>query len=119
MGKQDSTKDDIERRNHERVEFSTSLNVIIETEDEKIEVEGDSKDLSLKGIFLTTDKKAPVGSLCSVKIFLTGSKDNIELHIQGVIARTENKGLGITFDSMDVDSFTYLKNIVKYNSDNN
>jgi PilZ domain len=118
MVKQDGTRDDIERRNHQRVDFLTALNVIIETEDKKIEVTGDSKDLSLKGIFITTDEKAPVGSLCSVKVFLSGSKDELALHIQGVVARTEKNGLGINFDSMDVDSFTYLKNIIKYNSDN-
>lgn len=117
MVKQDCTEKDIDRRNHERVEFLTSLNILIEIDDKKIEVTGDSKDLSLKGIFIITSEKAPVGSLCSVKIFLSGSNDDIELNIQGVVARAEQTGLGINFDSMDVDSFTYLKNIIKYNSD--
>jgi hypothetical protein len=119
MVKQGGTEKDIDRRNHERVEFLTSLNVIIDTGDKKLEVKGDSKDLSLKGIFLITSEKVPVGSLCSVRIFLTGSNDDIELNIQGVVARAEHKGIGINFDSMDIDSFTYLKNIIKYNSDNN
>ncbi len=119
MVEQDGSKDDVERRNYERVDFSTALSIVIETEDTKIEVQGDSKDLSLKGIFISTDNKAPIGSSCSIKIFLTGTTDLVELNMQGVIARAENNGLGINFDSMDVDSFTYLKNIVKYNSDNN
>ncbi len=119
MVEQDGTKDDVERRNYERVDFSTALSIVIEIEGAKIEVKGDSKDLSLKGMFITTDKKIPTGSPCAIKIFLTGTRDLVELNMQGVIARAENKGLGITFDSMDVDSFTYLKNIVKYNSDNN
>ncbi len=119
MVKQYNNKKGAERRNHERVDFSAPISIMIETEDDTIEVTGDSQDLSLKGMFIPTDKKVPLGSHCIIKIFLSGTRDSLELNIQGVIARAENNGLGIIFDSMDVDSFTYLKNIVKYNSENN
>ncbi len=119
----DSTKEDSERRQHERVEFLTSIRVIIDTvddkqENKKIDIKGDSKDLSLKGVFIITQDRVPAGSPCSVSIFLSGTKEDIKLQIQGVVARIENTGLGIAFDSMDVDSFAHLKSIVKYNSGN-
>lgn len=124
MINRDSTKEDSERRKHERVEFLTSIRVIIDTVDDKqeikkIDVKGDSKDLSLKGVFIITQEKVPTGSPCSVSIFLSGTKEDIKIQIQGVVARIENTGLGIAFDSMDVDSFAHLKSIVKYNSGNN
>jgi len=120
----DSTKEDSEKRQHERVEFLTSIRVIIDTvddsqENKKVDIKGDSKDLSLKGVFIITKEKVPTGSPCSVSIFLSGTKEDIKLQIQGVVARIENTGLGIAFDSMDVDSFAHLKSIVKYNSGNN
>ena len=119
MVTQDNNKSDAERRKHERVEFFTSISVIIDAGDKKINVKGGIKDLSLKGVFIITDKKAPIGSPCSIKIFLSEAKEDVELSIKGKIARTESDGLGIIFDSIDIDSFTHLKNIVKYNSDNN
>ncbi|MCK5541228.1 MAG: PilZ domain-containing protein [Desulfobacterales bacterium] len=119
MVKQDGTKSDIERREYERIEFFTSVSVIIDVGDKKIDIKGGVKDLSLKGVFIITEKKAPVGSPCSVKIFLSGATDGVELRIKGVVARTESDGVGIIFDSIDIDSFTHLKNIMKYNSDNN
>ena len=119
MVEQDGTKSDIERRKYERVGFVTSISVIIDAGDNKIDVRGDSKDLSLKGVFIITEEKAPLGCPCSVKIFLSGAKDDIKLDIKGVVARVESNGVGIIFDSIDVDSFTHLKNIVKYNSENN
>ena len=115
----DSTKDDSERRMYERVEFATAIRIIIDTGDKSIEVKGDSKDLSLKGIFIVTKEKVLQGSPCAVKIYLSGSTEELSLQIQGVVARIEDNGLGIFFDSMDVDSFTHLKSIVKFNSDNN
>ncbi len=117
MVKQNGTKSDFERRKHERVEFLTSIRVIIDSDGKKIDVKGDSKDLSLKGVFIPTKLKASIGSPCSVKIFLSGASDDIKLNIHGVVARAEEKGLGIVFDSIDVDSFTHLKNIVRYNSE--
>ena len=119
MVKQDGIKSDIERRKYKRVEFVTSISVIIDAGEKKIDINGGLKDLSLKGVFILTEKKAPIGSPCAVKIFLSGAKDDIELSIKGSIARTESDGVGIAFDSIDIDSFTHLKNIVKYNSDNN
>ncbi len=119
MVKQDGNKSNIERRKHERVNFATSISVTIDTGDEKIDVKGDSRDLSLKGVFIETKKEFPIGSRCSVEISLSGDDNDIKLHVKGIVARNVDNGAGIIFDSIDVDSFTHLKNIVKYNSTDN
>ena len=111
-----NTMNGSERRRHKRVDFSTRIRVLLDAENRQIDLLGDSKDLSLKGIYILTDERVDEGTKCSLKIFLTGGVEDIELKMESTVARLDANGLGITFDSMDVDSFTHLKNIVKYNS---
>ncbi|MCF8044764.1 MAG: PilZ domain-containing protein [Desulfarculaceae bacterium] len=110
-----NTMNGSDRRRHKRVDFSTRIRVLLDADDRQIDLAGDSKDLSLKGIYILTDERVAEGTKCSLKIFLTGGVDDIELKMESTVARVDEKGLGVTFDSMDVDSFTHLKNIVKYN----
>ena len=107
---------DNERRKHSRVGFTTAIKIQLEADGEKNDLDGSSKDLSLKGIFISTDNKFSPGTKCSIKICLTGGIDEIELQIEGTVVRESNIGMGIEFDSMDVDTYSHLKNIVYYNS---
>lgn len=106
--------DNKEKRKHTRVEFSTRI--VLMASDTEIEATGSSKDLSLKGVFVNTDKKLDVGTECNVKIFLSGGIGDIELAMTAKVARVVDAGLGLAFEAMDVDSYTHLKNIVLYNS---
>ncbi|MFK5953438.1 MAG: PilZ domain-containing protein [Desulfobacterium sp.] len=103
------------RRKFDRVEFSTPIKIILDIDGKAVELSGCSKDLSLKGIYIDTRRRFKPGTACSVKIHLTGSSKEIELIMQASITRETAKGMGISFDSMDVDSYAHLKNIVKYN----
>jgi hypothetical protein len=102
-----------ERRKRTRVQFSTQ--VIIKTEDSEIRAEANSEDISIKGVFVNTEEKIPLGTPCDLEILLTGTSTKLALTIKGVIARHEEAGLGITFDSMDLDSYMHLKNIILHN----
>jgi hypothetical protein len=103
-----------ERRKKTRVQFTTQ--VIVKTEESEIVTEANSEDISIKGIFVNTEKKIPAGTSCDVKILLTGTSTRLALNIKGVITRQDETGLGIVFDSMDLDSYIHLKNIVLYNA---
>ena len=103
-----------EKRKKTRVHFQTQ--VTLKTDKSEIEAEANSKDISIQGIFVNTEKKIPVGTPCDIEILLTGTSTRLALSIKGVIARQEAFGLGIAFDSMDVDSHFHLKNIVMYNA---
>jgi len=103
-----------DRRKYSRVGFATEIKIVLKNKD-KVELEGNSKDLSRKGLFVSTDKRFEPGTLCSVKIYLTGGVDKIELLIDGTIVRQTDTGIGIVFNSMDVDTYSHLKNIVYYN----
>ncbi len=105
-----------EKRKYSRVDFTTRIDAVMEVSGDEILLEADSKDLSLRGAFVRTDEAVPVGTPCKVTIYLTGSVEQIPLHIQGTVARTADTGVGIVFDKMDLDTYTCLKNIVQYNS---
>ena len=105
---------DDDRRKYSRVGFATEIKIDFKTHDQ-VRLEGNSKDLSQKGLFVTTDQRFAMGTLCSVKIYLTGGMEKIELSIEGAIVRETDTGIGIVFNSMDVDTYSHLKNIVYYN----
>ncbi len=103
-----------DRRKYSRVGFATEIKIVLKTKDQ-VKLEGNSKDLSLKGIFVGTDKRFAPETPCLVKIYLTGGIEKIELLIEGTIIRETDTGIGIAFNSMDVDTYSHLKNIVHYN----
>ena len=106
----------IERRRKMRVGFHTQI--MLEAGDAKIRTEGNSKDLSLSVIFVNTDEKISVDTPCKVEVALSGTVELVVLQMNGRIVRNDVSGIGITFDSMDLDSYTHLKNIVRHNADN-
>ncbi len=109
-----SNNDD--RRKHSRVGFSTRIEVILKADGKQVILDANSKDLSIKGVFADTEQKFSLKTHCEVNIYLSSGIDDIKLEIQGTIVRQTGAGIGIVFESMDVDTYTHLKNIVRYNS---
>ncbi len=105
-----------DKRRKIRVEFRTQVFLTVGASE--IHVEGSSRDLSLNGIFIRTEESIPVESKCNVKVILSGMDDGLSLQMQGCIVRNDSSGVAVTFTSMDVDSYTHLKNVVKYNVSN-
>lgn len=103
-----------ERRQKTRVSFRTD--VVLKSGDKVIAARANSKNISLNGIFINTDQRLPLGTFCNLGIMLTGSSSELSLKIIGKIAREGDEGLGIAFESIDVDSYFHLRNIVKYNA---
>ncbi len=109
-------KHDKEKRRGIRVDFGTQIILTVDGSDSESKIEGSSKDLSLKGVFINTTEEISVGSKCKVKVLLTGMSEAIVLKMQGDVARRTPSGIAIDFNLMDIDSYTHLKNIVKYNA---
>jgi hypothetical protein len=103
-----------ERRRHERVAFSTTI--VLTAGNARIEASGTSKDLSLKGIFVNTDIRLESGTLCDLTIVLTGGGEKVELSMKARVERELAQGLGISFESMDIDTYGHLKKIMLYNT---
>ncbi len=103
-----------ERRRKRRVEFST--NIVLKMAGNEIHVTGSSKDLSLNGVFINTQDNIPLNESCQVEIHLTGMVEPLMLQMKGTTVRKEPVGIAVLFESMDLDSYTHLKNIVRYNT---
>jgi len=104
-----------ERRRYTRVEFATAIQIVLEVDGKKINFNTSSRNLSLKGVLITTQMQSYSGTNCRVKVYLTGGIDKIELMMKGRVVGSYDNGMGIIFDSMDVDTYSHLKNIVYYN----
>lgn len=110
-------KDD--RRKFARVGFATKVEIIFDTCGKQVVLDAASKDLSQKGVFAGTTQIFALDTPCAVNIYLSGGVDELSLEILGRVVRQTDTGVGIMFESMDVDAYTHLKNIVRYNRDNN
>ncbi len=105
-----------EKRKHSRVGFATDIEILLQSGEKAVTLKGSSKDLSLKGMFAGSRERFEPGTRCSVSIFLTGGIEKIELRMKATVVRSSDRGMGIEFDSMDVDTYSHLRNIVYYNS---
>jgi len=104
----------MEKRDFTRVPFETKA--VINCEDRSIT--GTVENLSLKGMFLKTSEEVDGDQEISIKIFLTGSSTQLSIDLDGIVLRSENEGLAIRFQKIDIDSFVHLKNVVAYNQGN-
>ena len=78
---------------------------------------GEVQNISLNGMFLTTGERLPEGAPADITISLNGIDPAITVQVGGVVSRITADGLGFTFDRVDLDSYTHLKNIVSHNAD--
>ena len=108
-------EDNQERRRFLRVPFETSVTVKSLSSGKVLRGLA-SKDISMKGIYCFTDEPFEKDSPCTVELQLTGTSSELWLRIDGKVVRTDSTGMAIIFDSMDLDAFIHLKNILYYNS---
>jgi hypothetical protein len=79
--------------------------------------EGEVQNISMNGMFLRTTEQLPPGTQADITISLNGIEPEIAIHVNGTVSRTVDDGIGFTFGSIDLTSYTHLKNIVSYNTD--
>ncbi len=101
----------MQKRKFSRVVFQSEAAVQFEDR----EIKGEVKNLSLKGMFLSTAERVPVDKEVEIKVFLSGSTSELILSVKGTVKRHEDNGMAFAFSVMDLDSFIHLKNIIAYN----
>ena len=102
------------KRKYSRVVFETTAKI----KKDSSFVKGEVENLSLKGAYIETlpVNNINIEDLVEIYIELTGTTSNLNLKVNARIKRKDKKGYGVEFTSVDLDTFTYLKNIVAYNS---
>jgi hypothetical protein len=78
-------------------------------------VEGEVRNLSLKGVLIATEERIPEGEEVAVTIHMTGVGSQLALQMEAEVVRSEEASLGLKFTEVDLDTFIHLRNIVAYN----
>lgn len=80
------------------------------------EVTGLLDNISMRGLFLPTEHRVPVGSACDVTVHLGGRGSGLSLDVKGEVARCDAEGLGIRFDEISYGAFQHLQKLVLFSS---
>ncbi|WP_028582705.1 PilZ domain-containing protein [Desulfogranum japonicum] len=104
-----------ERRKAQRITFETAAQVHL-ANNESFPAEVETKNISLTGLYLKTDKSIPIHTSCSVEIDLRGSTSKMHFIVDGKVCRHDENGLAITITHLDADSYTHIINLVNLNS---
>ena len=99
-----------EQEKRKRSRISINLNVIINFDGFKINTQ--TIDISLKGIFCKPHESVKAGKICSVLIWLTEEE---KIEVKGQVVRSTSDGMAIDFQKMDIDSFSHLYRLIRYN----
>jgi hypothetical protein len=102
----------MEKRKHQRVPFHAEATV----ESKDITIKGKIDNLSMRGMFISTDIILPDDDQVEIAIMLTGSSSQLSINLTGTVVRHTEAGIAIGFKEMDLDSFIHLRNVVSYNS---
>ena len=78
---------------------------------------GEVENLSMSGMFMVTTEQLQPGAEVQISIILAGVCPEITVAISGKVSRLVENGMGFTFEKTGLDSYTHLKYIVTYNTD--
>lgn len=96
----------MDARKFTRVNFSECASLLLDDDDV---IFCDTKDVSLKGMFLLTNYDVRPTTEVDVKIYDSG---NSVISVKGMVVRSEKSGIGIQIKSIDINSFVRLRNII-------
>jgi len=100
-------------RKFSRVQFNVAATV----KSAERQFQGAVENLSMTGMFMVTTEQLDEGEAVEITIVLTGTQPEIAVNFNGFVTRLAENGVGFTFDKIDLDSYTHLKNIIAYNID--
>ena len=106
---------DLGQNNREFTRIPIDIEVNISFEDVSIKAI-ETQNLSMKGLFVQTNKTFPVGSKCKISLCLFGQSDPLPLNLIGSVRRITEGGMSFEFLEIDVDTYSHLKNLILLNS---
>jgi hypothetical protein len=103
-------------KNNNQIHFKSQ--VIISSDRFEIVSSFNYKNMSIKGIFLKTDKKIAVAipCECEIRVLIEGSSSTLSLQLKGRIIDQTVSGIEILFEDVDADAYFHLKNLLMYSS---
>ncbi len=74
---------------------------------------GWSRDVSLKGIYVHTDERERIGTLCQVRMTIRGPEGIVRLEVEGQVARYDAGGIAFQFDALPDDARAVIAGVVE------
>lgn len=102
-----------QRREFSRVPFRLEVHVQI---GDRLFVYPESRDISVKGIYVLGTGCLPVGTACQVTLLLGGENSYLRLTLPGRVAREDGEGTALEFTEMGLDAYLHLRALVLYNA---
>jgi hypothetical protein len=100
------------RRKNSRIPFEAVADIKLGN----ITLKGcETRDLSLKGVFVIGVPERKVGESCTLEIHLSGSSTDLTIEVNAEVLRSTPEGVALHFKEIDLESFTHLKNVLYYN----
>ncbi|MBF0397491.1 MAG: PilZ domain-containing protein [Desulfobacterales bacterium] len=93
------------KRQRQRIDFVTKVTLNFPTNGEMLNAL--MKNISMKGIFVETDKKIPIDTPCIAEIIITAPNSKLIMQIEGFVSRHDSEGLGIQFKN-DMEWFAFF-----------
>ncbi|MBI2433714.1 MAG: PilZ domain-containing protein [Candidatus Hydrogenedentes bacterium] len=81
--------------------------------DSGVLVEGHSRDLSLRGVWFSTDRSLPIGNLTRVRITLDTNLGQIRIESAGRVVRDDDGGVAIEFVNVGSECEQHLRRVVE------
>lgn len=79
-------------------------------------LEGQTENISMKGLWFRTEKTFPKNTPVKVHLYLSGTHGEESLYLRGHVVRIEADGMAIKFEEIDADSVEHLKRLLMYNT---
>lgn len=93
---------DPEKRHNTRVAFHATITARF---DDKTYENCETRDLSMRGVFVRGVAGRSVGEKCQLSLQLSGTSSDLSLQMVGEVTRIEADGIGLHFSEIDLDSF--------------
>ncbi len=104
----------VEQRRNMRSSISARAELRLHT---GVLMEGNSRDISLTGIFIHTDRMLPVGNTCHLTVVLEGGASEFRIDTKGEVVRVDEDGIAVEFYEVALDSLQHLCKLLLYNAD--
>jgi hypothetical protein len=80
-------------------------------------MEAQSRDVSLNGMFVNSDRMLPVGHDCHVTLVLEGGVGKFHVATDGRVVRVDEDGIAIEFSEVEIEGADHLRKLLLCNAD--
>jgi hypothetical protein len=102
-----------DQRRNVRVPFQSVVDLVFH---DRVYPHCITRDLSIKGLYVTGIEGPGRGEECEIILHLEGSSDQ-RLWMKGEVVRVEPNGVALHFNEIDMESFFLLRDIMRFNVD--